>query len=321
MRPREPRQRRRLRRRTYWEDYARDASLDPQQRARLQVLEIRRFYHHAFTYVMTNTGLALVNWLVTPGAVWFIFPLFFWGMGLLRHAFRTFGNTLWLGREWEEKKIAQILAKDKIKTLSSEKQLARAQLRLLQAQIEPHFLFNTLANVLSLIDVNPGKAKEMLERFIAYLRSSLAISRQEQSTLAREEEMLRNYLTLLQIRMAERLTYSIQVDPELSAHPFPPMLLQPLVENAIKHGLEPKIEGGFVSIRVWREGDRMKVDVHDDGLGFAAKTSMQDGSGVGLSNLRERLAVLYDDEASLTIEDAQPGTRVHLNLPYQRQAS
>jgi sensor histidine kinase YesM len=188
---------------------------------------------------------------------------------------------------------------------------------MLQAQIEPHFLFNTLANVVSLVDVDQARAKQMLEYFSAYLRSSLAISRQEQSTMAREEELLRNYLSLLKIRMAERLTYSIEVETALASHPIAPMLLQPLVENAIKHGLEPKIEGGHISVRVWRDGTRVKAEVLDNGLGFGAMTSMAQGSGVGLSNLRERLAVLYDGNAQLTIVDAQPGTRVLIDMPDQ----
>jgi sensor histidine kinase YesM len=154
-----------------------------------------------------------------------------------------------LGRSWEERKIAEFMAREQVRTISTEKQLVEAQMRLLQAQIEPHFLFNTLANVVSLIEPAPQKATLMLEHFIAYLRASLAASRATQGTVAQEAKLLRDYLALLKIRMGDRLQYTIEVDPSLDTAPLAPMLLQPVVENAIKHGLEPKIEGGRLRSR------------------------------------------------------------------------
>jgi LytS/YehU family sensor histidine kinase len=284
--------------------------------ARWQVYRIRKFYRSLAAYATIVPLMALANYMITPKVIWVLFPAVGWGIGLFFHALNTFGGSLWLGREWEEKKIAAIMAKEKIRVLSTEKQVAHAQLRMLQAQIEPHFLFNTLANVVSLIDVAPDKARLMLETFIAYLRSSLAISRQDQSSLASEEILLQNYLSLLQIRMGDRLSTSIRIDPGLASHPFPPMLLQPLVENAIKHGLEPKIEGGHVGIHAFREGDRLKVEVLDNGQGFGGKSSLVAGTGLGLNNIRERLAMLYDGQAVLIIQDAQPGTRVLIDLPF-----
>src|SRR5262249_17324865 len=155
---------------------------------------------------------------------------------------------------------------------------------------EPHFLFNTLANVTSLIDAAPEKAKLMLARLIELLRASLAASRATQVDVGRELDLVRAYLDILAIRMGARLRYSIDVAPDLRPLPVPPLLIQPLVENAVKHGLEPKMQGGSVNVSVRSDADTLLVEVADDGLGFAPATT----SGLGLSNLRERLAALYD---------------------------
>jgi len=193
-----------------------------------------------------------------------------------------------------------------------QRQALDAQLRSLQAQIEPHFLFNTLANVVSLIDSAPADARRMLEGLIALLRQSLAASRAERVGLGQEAELLRAYLGILAIRMGPRLAFEIDVPEPLRAQRVPPLLLQPLVENAIRHGLEPKVEGGAVRVRARQEGDSLVLEVSDDGLGFGATTR---GGGVGLDNLRQRLAAHYGERARLSIEDAAPGTRVRLALP------
>ena len=256
-------------------------------------------------------GLVAVNLLGPSVRIWFHFPLFGWGAGLLLHGFSVWSGSFLLGPEWEARKIAELLAREKIRTLSTEKQLAEAQLRLLQAQIEPHFLFNTLATVVSLIETAPTRATAMLEHFIAYLRASLAASRTTQGTVAQEAALLRNYLELLQIRMGDRLAFAIDVDPALQSASLAPMLLQPIVENAVRHGLEPKIEGGRVSVRIHRDGGRMIARVEDDGLGFKPGSD----AGVGLQNLRERLDVLYDGEARFTVEERANGTAVVLDVP------
>jgi signal transduction histidine kinase len=199
-----------------------------------------------------------------------------------------------------------------------ERQALDARLRTLQAQIEPHFLFNTLANVVSLVDAQPADAKRMLERLIDLLRGSLSASRAQHATLGQEVDLLRAYLDILAIRMVHRLRYEIAVEASLHARPLPPMLLQPLVENAIQHGLEPKIEGGRVRITARESGPELQIMVEDDGVGFGATTR---GGGVGLSNLRERLAALYGAWARLAIEDARPGTRARLTLPLAAAAS
>ena len=140
----------------------------------------------------------------------------------------------------------QQLADDRARAAVLERQAVVAQLRALQAQIEPHFLFNTLANVVSLVDTQPADAKRMLERLIELLRGSLSASRAQHTTLGHEADLCRAYLDILAIRMSGRLRYDIDVEPALRALPVAPLLLQPLVENAIKHGLEPKVEGGRV---------------------------------------------------------------------------
>jgi hypothetical protein len=201
---------------------------------------------------------------------------------------------------------------ERARVTEMERRALDAQLRALQAQIEPHFLFNTLANVVSLIDTQPAQARRMLERLIALLRGSLSASRAEQATLGQEFDLCRAYLDILAIRMAGRLAYDIEIDPALRALPTPPMLLQPLVENAIQHGLEPKVEGGRMLLRARQQGDAVEVIVQDDGIGFG---NMTRGGGVGLSNLRARLATHFADRAGLVIEDAEPGTRVRLRLP------
>jgi two-component sensor histidine kinase len=193
-----------------------------------------------------------------------------------------------------------------------ERQALDAQLRTLQAQIEPHFLFNTLANVVSLVDTQPADAKRMLERLIDLLRGSLSASRAQHATLGQEAELVRAYLDILAIRMGARLRYEIAVDETLRTLPLAPMLLQPLVENAIQHGLEPKIEGGRVRVSAAARDGEVQIVVEDDGVGFGATTR---GGGLGLANLRSRLGALYEGRARLTIEDAGPGTRVRLVLP------
>jgi sensor histidine kinase YesM len=196
--------------------------------------------------------------------------------------------------------------------------LARgAELRALQAQIEPHFLFNTLANVLALIDYEPQKAKRMLDSFITHLRQSLDASRQTHATLGSEIDLVTSYLQMLEIRMGDRLKYSVDCPEQLRATPFAPLLLQPLVENAVKYGLEPKIDGGLIAIRVREHGGAIRVEVDDDGVGLSAKTTARAGTGTGLSNIRERLASIYGTRALLDVvekQSPQSGTMSSITL-------
>lgn len=199
----------------------------------------------------------------------------------------------------------------------AEKNAAEAQLRLLQGQIEPHFLFNTLANVISLIDQDPARAKQMLESFTDYLRSSLTSLRHDQATLGSELALAHAYLCLLKVRMDDRLQFDINNDPALHGAKLPPLLLQPLVENAIHHGLEPKLEGGRVQVRASVDGDTLVLQVSDDGMGLAAPARRR-GAGMALNNLRERLLAQYGSRASLTLTAAAPGTVATLRLPFEK---
>lgn len=209
-------------------------------------------------------------------------------------------------------KLQLLAQRNSMRSLELQKELSAAQLHALQMQVEPHFLFNTLANVTSLIDSDPATAKRMLDSFIRFLRASLAATRMEQTTLGAERELISSFLQVLQVRMGERLRFNIDIAPELGGFELPPMLLQPVVENAIKHGLEPKMDGGEVAFRAWRDGGSVVVEIADTGVGFAPTTR----GGVGLSNLRDRLKLLYGERASLQIGENTPvGTRVTVRLP------
>jgi signal transduction histidine kinase len=195
------------------------------------------------------------------------------------------------------------LQTERLRAERIEREATLANLRALQAQIEPHFLFNTLANVTSLIDPDPAKAKRMLESFIRFLRASLNATRSESTTLADEAELIASYLDVLQIRMGTRLRYEVDFPPELHSVTLPPMLLQPVVENSIKHGLEPKVEGGTVSVRAHRNGGGVAVEIADTGVGFAPTTH----GGVGLTNVRDRLRLVYGEGASLAVTEITGG--------------
>ena len=205
------------------------------------------------------------------------------------------------------------IQEEKIKRLTSEKKAAEANLKLLQAQIEPHFLFNTLSNVLSLLDTNPQKGKSMLVDFIQYLRASLSKIRDEHATLGQEMEMIRAYLSIFKVRMGDRLNYKIDLPQHLSAIFFPPMLIQPLVENAIKHGLEPRVDGGEILISGIEKDGFLRLAVVDTGGGFIEQQEF----GMGLSNIRERLQSLYGESGRLILEENQPhGLKATIEVPH-----
>jgi sensor histidine kinase YesM len=176
-------------------------------------------------------------------------------------------------------------------------------------------LFNTLANLQGLIAIDPPRAQQMLDLLIQYLRATLTSSRAESNTLAQEFALMEAYLGLMQIRMGERLSFSLDLPDTLRTHPVPPMLLQPLVENAIAHGLEPKIEGGHVAVSAVLADGVLALSVQDSGRGPAAGPGKK-GTNVGLANTRERLRALFGDRAALTLEAAQPaGALARITLP------
>lgn len=213
----------------------------------------------------------------------------------------------------------ELLAKARLE--AEKRRVVEAQLRMLQAQIEPHFLYNTLANAVALITPAPDNARLLLERLIDYLRATLAASRGAETTVRREVDTIKAYLDLMKLRMGERLRYRIEVPDAASSLPLPPMLLQPLVENAINHGLEPKIEGGEIVLAARIEASHLRVSVSDTGAGFQPDARRKPGGGVGLSNLRERIAALYGKDGSLTIsEQAAGGVSVVLRIPLPHPA-
>jgi signal transduction histidine kinase/multidrug transporter EmrE-like cation transporter len=188
-----------------------------------------------------------------------------------------------------------------------------AQLKLLESQLEPHMLFNTLANLRVLIGADPPRAQRMLDHMIAYLRATLNASRNTTHTLQAEFDRLRDYLELMAVRMGPRLAYTLELPPELAQVQVPTLLLQPLVENSIQHGLEPKVEGGRITVTARRDGDVLTLQVTDTGVGTAQAAVK--GSGFGMTQVRERLATLYGAAAALEFS-AQEGrgatTTTHL---------
>jgi LytS/YehU family sensor histidine kinase len=201
----------------------------------------------------------------------------------------------------------------RLRAETMERGAIEARLKLLQAQIEPHFLFNTLANLHTLIDADPARAQKMLEHLNDYLRATLSAARRDSGTLGEEFALLRGYLEVLAIRMGPRLAFTLSLPEELSAIAMPPMLLQPLVENAVKHGLEPKIDGGRVDVSAEKAGASVVVRIADTGLGLG--NSSTKGAGVGLSLVRERLSAAYGAHASMTIEDGSEGVTATVTLP------
>ena len=187
----------------------------------------------------------------------------------------------------------------------SREQLAQAkalaaehELQLLQAQLEPHMLFNTLANLRVLIGMDPLRAQAMLDQLIAFLRATLQASRSGSHSLADEFARLADYLALMEVRMQDRLRPALNLPPELGSEQIPPLLLQPLVENAIKHGLEPQVEGGELRVSARREGSALLLEVRDTGAGLSNSNS---GTCFGLHQVRQRLATRYGANAEFTL--------------------
>lgn len=266
--------------------------------------------------VLSTTGVVIGFTVVAlafePDALqWMLQPRWIAMMGMSSGILSLILAMIFFSREREARAEAD-LQRERLRAERVEREAALANLRALQAQIEPHFLFNTLANVASLVDPDPAMAKRMLESFIRFLRASLAATRRDRTTLGDEAGLIASYLQVLQVRMGGRLTFRIEVDPALAAFELAPMLLQPVVENAIRHGLEPKVEGGEVTFRARREGAQVVIEIADTGVGFASTTR----GGVGLANLRDRLKLLYSGGASMHVGENSPsGARVTVRLP------
>jgi LytS/YehU family sensor histidine kinase len=261
--------------------------------------------------------LAVVDWRQLA-LTWFLAVVF---CGLLRthepaiwYICVSFGVKILAGG----KRKAELMARDataQANVATLERRLMEARLAALQAQVEPHFLFNTLALIGQLIETDPPEAARVHAHLIDYLRSTLPQMRASGSaTLGKQVELSKAYLAIMQARMKERLQVRFEVPVFLGSAPFPPMMLQTLIENSIKHGLEPKIEGGTVSVRAFVAGTELHVEVCDDGVGIDPHAD----DGVGLANIRERLQLLYGAQASLDI--VMPpggGACAAIRLPYK----
>jgi LytS/YehU family sensor histidine kinase len=198
---------------------------------------------------------------------------------------------------------------------AAERDASEAKLKLLETQLEPHMLFNTLANLRVLIATDPTRAVAMLDRLNSYLRVTLSGSRVVSHPLAAEFDRLGDYLELMSVRMGDRLRYTLELPAELRDVPVPPLLLQPLVENAIRHGLEPKVEGGEIVVRARRDGDVLTIEVRDTGVGLV-DAPPSNGSGFGVAQVRERLTAAHGARGGLQLApDAHSGTRAVVTFP------
>jgi hypothetical protein len=269
---------------------------------------------HAAVLVSIACGALAGEWLlmlqaplpetVSMAAVLFAKSARWMAVGALAYAFFIF-------RRQAEQAAAQAHDSD-VHRLQLELQMTQARLQSLRAYIEPHFLFNTLANVQRLYGTQPERGRAMLASFIAYVRAALPQMRHDQTTLRQDVELARTYLEVLQVRMGPRLQVRFDVPDEMATLPFPALALATLTENAIKHGLNPLPEGGMIEISARIAGGQLVVAVVDTGVGF--RTS--GGSGSGLANLRARLAMQYGAAARLDLEANLPrGIRATILLP------
>ena len=227
-------------------------------------------------------------------------------------------KAMYKGRMVAEVRAAQ--ATETAEAESLKRQVVEARMAAMQAQVEPHFLFNTLASIDYLIETDPPRASQMQKNLIALLRASMPTMREANATasrdLGRELSVIKPYLEILKMRMEERLQTEINVPEGLMSAEFPAMMIQSLVENAIKHGLEPKAEGGMLKVKAEIVHGKLAVTVADTGLGFGRAATA--GTGVGLANIRERLMLLHGTKAAVTVTENQPsGTVVTITVPYR----
>jgi sensor histidine kinase YesM len=247
---------------------------------------------HQFAFLLLGEPLRMVGYM-SVSLIPVVFTLLVGGVGLHYYATRE-----QLAKEAAARSEAQRLAVD-------------SQLRLLRAQLEPHMLFNTLANLRSLVREDVDRAESMIDQLIVYLRSALAASQTESVALSREFAQLRAYLDIMSLRMGPRLSFRLELPPDLEGTTVPPMLLQPLVENAIKHGLEPKVGPGSIEVVARATGAGIEILINDSGLGLpvdgpdepAARSA---GTSYGLQHVRDRLQAVYGPAARLSLERRHP---------------
>lgn len=246
-------------------------------------------------------GNAVHYWVVSPHKAWGMLFLSLVAGTVLTHEF--------VSRE--------ILALEREEAETARRQASEAQLRLLETQLDPHMLFNTLANLRALITLDPPRAQTMLDHMIAYLRATLSASRTDPNrphALQDEFARLQDYLELMAIRMGPRLHFTLDLPEALRQQPVPPLLLQPLVENSIQHGLEPKVEGGRIRVSATRQGELLCLEVEDTGLGLPPADTHR--PGFGLQQVRERLSTTFGALGTIKIGAASAeGTRVSITFP------
>jgi signal transduction histidine kinase len=257
---------------------------------------------HQFAFLVLGEPLRMVGYMGVS-LIPVLFTLLVGGVGIHYYATRE-----QLAKEAAARSEAQRLAVD-------------SQLRLLRAQLEPHMLFNTLANLRSLVREDVDRAESMIDQLIVYLRSALAASQTESVALSREFAQLRAFLDIMALRMGPRLTFRLELPADLESTQVPPMLLQPLVENAIKHGLEPKVGPGSIEViaRATHAGIEIRID--DSGLGLPADepdepAARPAGSSYGLQHVRDRLQAVYGPAARLSLERRHPtGVSARVFIP------
>ena len=284
--------------------------------------KVMDFFRDAFAEASTLwwrffDWLALVDWRQLY-ITWFL--AFFFSLVLNTHEVAVWFMLISAGVKTlaGAKRKAELQAKEATEqadVASLERRLLEARMATLQAQVEPHFLFNTLALIGQLIETDPPQAAKIHQNLIDYLRATLPQMRGSGGgTLGRQVQLSRAYLSIMQARMKERLAISFEIPDYLEHAPVPPMMLLILIENSIKHGLEPKIEGGRIDVSAELIDGDVHVRVRDNGVGF----NMHSDEGVGLSNVRERLRMLYGNRAELVIEaPLDGGAQVTIRLPYE----
>jgi len=298
------------------------------------------------------TTLAAQLWLAYSAA-WLVLPWRWWPVGLplaaaggawlglvlwplpvpglfdtLRAALPAFAFALLMHlplRWWrwrEEQAIALRLAQAEQSAAMAElsRQVSVAELKALQAQVEPHFLFNALASLQQLIRSEPATAERFLGELHDYLRLALPSLREPLSRVDRELALARAYLTVMATRLGERLRFDVRAEPGCENQDMPPLMLLTLVENAVRHGVEPQARGGRVGILAWREGQRLVLEVSDTGVGLQPAAPSK-GQGLGLANVRDRLVGLYGQEAQLSVSQrAEGGVCARIELPWTAAA-
>jgi signal transduction histidine kinase len=229
------------------------------------------------------------------------------------------GGLLTLAAEFYRREVASIdaMQKAELERAALEREVAEARLQELQAQIEPHFLFNTLANVRRLYEQSHWAGRTMLENLMRYLEVALPQMRACTTTLGRDADLVEAFLRIQQVRMGSRLAFCVDIPVALREHPLPPMMLLTLVENAIKHGVNASLQGGLVRVSARRDGECLVVSVADTGVGFAQGA----GGGTGLANVRARLAAQFGERADLVLENNElGGATATLMLPFAFEA-